>query len=517
MPAGRFPASLLALPIRGRIALFGTLVVVLAVVVFGGLVDLLFERSVYANQDQVLQQRSQQMAVSTDSRGGRFTGFPRRIDPQRPQVPTDLRSSGDSFTEFLGGSGASIFSTGEIDGRAPRIPASILRQAQQTGHALVTITDSGLQVRVSVRPLVATDLTTTAGTPAAPGTTTAAPPPAFVVVGQSATRLLAEITQLRLFLLLAALLSLVGALAASWIVAGRALRPLDDMTATVEAVGSASDLRRRLPEAPAHDEVGRLTGAFNAMMGRLDEAYGRLEEALDSQRRFVADASHELRTPLTTIRSNLGLLLGRSDVSTQDRREALQDMEGEAERMSRLVQDLLTLARADAGQVLEMAGVDLPSLCEEVCRQGRRTYPGRRIDLSRGAVPAIAANADSLRQLLWILLDNAARHISDGGHIQVTLAPEPEGVVMSVADDGVGLAASDHDRIFERFYRADRARGAGGAGLGLSIASWIVQQHGGHIRAADNPAGRGAIFTVRIPWHQPPGEVRQHEAERHVA
>jgi len=514
MPAGRLPGSLQALPIRARIALFGTAVVVLAVVVFGGLVDLLFERSVYASQDQVLQQRSQQMAGPFDGRGSRFSGFRGRIDPQRPQVPVDLRNSGDTFTEFVDSGGASIFSTGEIDGRAPRLPASIVREARTSGRALVTFDDSGLQVRVSVRPLRATPLGTTAGTSAPPGSTIVAP--AFVVVGQSATRVVAEIAQLRLYLTLAALLSLLGALAASWIVAGRALRPLDHMTATVEAVGSASDLRRRLPAAPADDEVGRLTGAFNDMMGRLEDAYGRLEEALDSQRRFVADASHELRTPLTTIRSNLGLLLGRSDIDAQDQREALQDMEGEAERMSRLVQDLLTLARADAGQTLEMGSIDLARLCEEVCRQGRRIYPGRRIDLTRRALPHVEANADSLRQLIWILLDNAARHLPERGHIRVALMQDTEGVVMTVADDGSGLYPADHERIFERFYRSDRARGAGGAGLGLSIARWIVRQHGGHISAADNPAGPGALFTVRLPLGSPPRAGEKHQ-ERDVA
>ena len=497
------PGVLRALPIRARIALFGTAVVVLAVVAFGGLVDLLFERSVYGSQDQVLQHRSQQVAGPPAGRTVRLSGFPRRIDARRPEVPVDLRTSGDTFTEFLDAGGGAIFSTGEIDGRAPRVPAAILREARTTGHALVTIQDSGLAVRVSVRPVLAAAPTLTEGQPASTGPVAV---PALVVVGQSATAVLAEVNQLRLYIFLAALLSLVGALAASWIVAGRALRPLDDMTATVEAVGSASDLRRRLPAAPAPDEVGRLTGAFNGMMGRLEEAYGRLEGALDSQRRFVADASHELRTPLTTIRTNLGLLLGRNDIDPRDRREALRDMQGEAERMSRLVEDLLTLARADAGQVLEMERVDLVALCEEVCRLGRRTYPGRRIDLSRPAVPPLMANADSLRQLLWILLDNAARHGGQGGNTRVSLVTDDEGVVLSVTDDGAGLDPGDHERVFERFYRSDRARGAGGAGLGLSIARWIVQQHGGHISAGPNPAGWGARFTVRLPLGSPPGE-----------
>ena len=494
------------LPIRARIALFGTAVVVLAVVAFGGLVDLLFERSVYASQDQVLQQRSQQLVRSFEDRSGRIAGIPRRINPSRAQVPVDLRSSGDTFTEFLDSSGSAIFSTGEIDGRAPRLPASVLREALNNRRALLSVTDVGLPVRVSVRPVPPTAPITPGSPAATPGSGFAGGAPAFVVVGQSAVLVGAEVTQLRVYLVLAALLSVVGALVASWVVAGRALRPLDDMTATVEAVGSARDLSRRLPTAPAEDEVGRLTGAFNDMMARLEDAYGRLEGALESQRRFVADASHELRTPLTTIRTNLGLLLGHQDVRPDDRREALQDMRSEAERMSRLVQDLLTLARADAGQALEMGRVDLLGLCEEVCRQALRAYPGRRIELAGRAVPVIAGNADSMRQLLWILLDNAAHHVAVDGHISVELRQESEGLVLTVADDGVGLVAADRQRVFERFYRSDRARGAGGAGLGLSIARWIVQQHGGHISAEDNPAGGGAMFLVRVPLGTPSRE-----------
>jgi signal transduction histidine kinase len=311
--------------------------------------------------------------------------------------------------------------------------------------------------------------------------------------------LVAQVNLLRLYLLLGAIFSLAGALAASWVVAGRALAPLDTMTETVEAIGSAQDLARRLPDAPARDEVGRLTGAFNAMMGRLDEAYSRLEGALESQRRFVADASHELRTPLTSIRSNLGLLLGRTDIAAADRAEALQDMEAEAQRMTRLVADLLTLARADAGQSLEMADVEITRLAEEVARQARRTYPGRRLDFDRRRPTRVRGNADSLRQLLWILLDNAARHTDPGSRIKLIVDAGPEAARLTVTDDGPGIAPGDLERVFERFYRADQARSSGGAGLGLSIARWIVKQHGGRIQAGANPDGRGASFTVELP------------------
>jgi signal transduction histidine kinase len=463
-------------------------VVLLTVVIFGGLVAVLFERSAYNQQDGALERRSQQLvAARTDP--GRVPGLPRRLDSQRVQVPVDLRGTGDTFIEFFDSAGSPLLSTGEVDGRSPRLPSSVFDSARSTGHVLTTVADGGLQLRVSVRAVKA-------GTFGFPTTGTQ---PAFVAAGQSAGTVVAEVNQLRLYLVVAAFLSLVAALAASWVVAGRALRPLDDMTETVEAIGSARDLGRRLPAAPAPDEVGRLTEAFNAMMGRLDEAYSRLEGALDSQRRFIADASHELRTPLTSIRSNLGLLIGRPDIAPVDRREALQDMDTEAQRMSRLVQDLLTLARADAGQRLEMGTVDLATLCEEVCRQARRTYPERRVELGRKPVPPLAGHADSLRQLLWILLDNAARHTERGGLISMSLAPATGGVRLVVRDDGEGIDQADRERVFERFYRADQARGSGGAGLGLSIARWIVNQHGGRITVSAGAPQQGAEFTIDLP------------------
>ena len=480
------------LPIRARIALFGAGVVLLTVVIFGGLVAILFERSAYNQQDVLLERRSQQLTAvdrGTATDPTRVPGLPRRLDPQRLQVPVDLRTSSDTFIEFFDRSGNPLLSTGEVDGRSPRLPAGLVDTARTAGHELTTIQPGGVDIRVSLQPLRA----------GAVGFATAGQQPAYVLVGQSAAPIAAEVRQLRLYLLFAAILSMLAALAASWVVAGRALRPLDDMTETVEAIGSARDLGRRLPAAPAADEVGRLTGAFNAMMGRIDDAYGQLEGALDSQRRFVADASHELRTPLTSIRSNLGLLLGRRDISAVDHREALHDMDTEAQRMSRLVQDLLTLARADAGQRLELTTVDMPRLCEEVCRQARRTYDRRRFELVRKPVPPITGDADTLRQLMWILIDNAARHTGAKGLITVVLDRGPESVQLTVTDDGEGIPAADRERVFERFYRADQARGAGGAGLGLSIARWIVEQHGGRIRAGANPAGRGARLSIDLP------------------
>jgi signal transduction histidine kinase len=241
----------------------------------------------------------------------------------------------------------------------------------------------------------------------------------------------------------------------------------------------------------------RLSESFNDMMARLEEAYRQLAEALDSQKRFVADASHELRTPLTSIRSNAGFLLDRPEAAREDREAALRDIAAESERMSRLIHDLLTLARADAGQHLEKAPLDLAAVLQDIARQARNLHPACEIRVETEPV-TIAGNEDALKQLLWILIDNAVRHTHDGGRLRLALVRRDAYARLIVADDGEGIPESHLAHIFERFYQADAARSGGGAGLGLSIARWIVEDHGGGISAHNNDHG-GATFALDLP------------------
>jgi signal transduction histidine kinase len=270
------------------------------------------------------------------------------------------------------------------------------------------------------------------------------------------------------------------------------------MAQTAEQIGATQDLSRRLPEQATQDEVSRLQKSFNGMLQQLEDAYTRLQAALVAQRRFVADASHELRTPLTTIRGNIGLLLQRPDITADDRGAALKDIAGESERMSRMVQDLLTLARADAGQHLDKTLVDIQPLLQEITRQAQALQPSRDIALENGTPATVLGNPDALRQLLWILVDNAVKHTSDGGHVRLRLAADNGHAELSVADDGTGIPPGDLDRIFERFYQADAARSNEGTGLGLAIAQWIAKEHDGKVVASNNPE-QGATFTVEIP------------------
>jgi signal transduction histidine kinase len=226
-------------------------------------------------------------------------------------------------------------------------------------------------------------------------------------------------------------------------------------------------------------------------------AHHQLSDALDSQRRFVADASHELRTPLTTIRTNAGFLLQHPQAQEDDRQAALQDIASESERMSRLIHDLLTLARADGGFHLETKRLDLSSLVNDVARQAGKLHPERQIraDVEEATV---GGNEDALKQLLWILIDNAVRHTRSDGRIRLALESRDDVAMLMVADDGEGIPEVDLQRIFDRFYQADVARSRGGSGLGLSIAGWIVAEHGGRISAHNNDHG-GATVSIELP------------------
>jgi signal transduction histidine kinase len=232
---------------------------------------------------------------------------------------------------------------------------------------------------------------------------------------------------------------------ASWLVAGRALRPLRDVAATASEIGRTRDFARRLPARRSRDEVAQLSVGFNAMLDAL-------QGALDAQRRFVADASHELRTPLATIQGNAGMLALGPEVTADVRRAAASDIAGESERMARLTDRLLTLARADSGLELTLAPVELRPLVAEVVRQAGALHPDLQLTVDASELE-VAGDADALRQLLWILIDNASRYARKS--IAVSLHPNAGWARVMVADDGAGVPAADRERVFERFYKGE--------------------------------------------------------------
>jgi signal transduction histidine kinase len=305
----------------------------------------------------------------------------------------------------------------------------------------------------------------------------------------------------------------LASLVAAWLLARAALKPIDWLAATAHAVGTARDFSRRVPLPPGRrrDEVGRLAEELNRMLGQLQAAYQQSEATLAAQRRFVADASHELRTPLTSLRGNVELLrdLEAEVEDAGEREQILADIAAESDRLGGLVKDLLLLAQADAGQHLALVPVDLESIAQNAFRSARFLREG--VALSIGEVPAggqpgaedaVLGNADALTRLLLILLDNALKYTPSGGQVRIdglaVARGDVDGSAIRVADTGPGIPREQQPRVFERFYRADPARGAGGAGLGLAIAQWIVDEHRGAIEIESAP-GLGTTVTVWLP------------------
>jgi len=314
---------------------------------------------------------------------------------------------------------------------------------------------------------------------------------------------------LRLVLGLIAGLALPMAAVLGWALAGRALAPIGEFARAAEAIGQARDFARRVAHHGPRDEVGHLAVTVNGMLTALEAAHrdladanARLEHALAVQRRFVADASHELRTPLTIIRANADVLGWTDAGDPLERAQALADLAGEAERMGRLVDDLLTLARADAGQALTPRPTPALPALEDAYRRARTLAIGREVALERADDTTVRADPDALGQLLLILVENALKYTPASGRVVLALRLDGAEARLSVADTGPGIDPADLPHIFERFYRAETARATSGSGLGLAIARWLAEQHGGRIDVASAP-GQGSTFTVVLPATQP--------------
>jgi heavy metal sensor kinase len=285
------------------------------------------------------------------------------------------------------------------------------------------------------------------------------------------------------------------AIAGGYFLAGRVLAPVGAMADKAREI-SADSLAERLPVDNKEDEFGRLAMVFNDTLSRLQDAFERL-------RRFTADASHELRTPLTAMRS-VGEVALRDTLDAGAYRDVIGSMLEEVDRLTRLVESLLTLTRADSGKIqLTPEAVDLGALAGNVIDQLRVLADEKQQDLTLQAPTTVHALGDAglLRQALMNLIHNAIKYTPSGGKIGVKLNAMKSGqAVIEVQDTGPGIPAAHQDRIFDRFYRVDasRSREEGGVGLGLAIARWAIEAHGGRIELASD-RGSGSLFRVLLP------------------
>ncbi len=306
---------------------------------------------------------------------------------------------------------------------------------------------------------------------------------------------LEALERFRLMLLFVAPVLLIAASAGGYWLSIRALAPVDEISQTAQRI-SIENLADRLHVPKTGDQLQRLSETLNSMFSRLENSVRRIKQ-------FTADASHELRAPISLIRTTAEVAVQR-DRPAQEYREALNEILEESERTSQVVDTLMLLARADSGkEVLEYLPVDACTVAREAIEQGEKLARNHGLEFTAGALEGpipIQADADALRRALLILIDNAVKYTPDGGAVNVAVGAQDGFAVASVSDTGIGIVREDLAHIFDRFWRADKARSReqGGAGLGLSIAKWIAEMHGGSIEVESEP-GKGSVFHLRVP------------------
>ena len=294
-------------------------------------------------------------------------------------------------------------------------------------------------------------------------------------------------------LLIAGSVVILIAFGIGWIFSGITLQPIHRITQTAQTIGNDRDFTRRVDYTGPPDEVGQLAGTFNSMLSRLQDAFRKVEHSLQMQRDFVADVSHELRTPLTTLRGNLGLLRKNPPMPLDEQTDILNDMVDESDRLIRLVNDLLLLARADAGRSLANEPVYVSSLLEETVHQARQLDSQREISLD--AVPSlkVMGDRDAIKQVLLIAMDNALKHSS--GEVSVTAKQNGAQVEIRVQDFGEGISPEKLEHVFDRFYRGEDSSTIPGFGLGLAIAKTLVDGMEGEI-TMESKLGHGSTLIL---------------------
>ncbi len=305
-----------------------------------------------------------------------------------------------------------------------------------------------------------------------------------------------ELESLREILYLATPLVLLLAGVGGWFLARQGFAPVAEMARTARLIGSGS-LDKQLPVANPRDELGQLATTFNELLARLNSAFAE-------QRRFMTDASHELRTPLSIMNAAAGVTLKKSHRDEEEYREAIEMMAEQTKRLSRIVKDMFILARADAGRYpLQMKALYLNDLLDEMAHAGSLLASGKNVKLVVSDLDESPFHGDEdlLRQMVLNLVDNAVKFTPPGGVVKLDLVRKENEYLISVSDTGPGISPDARDHIFERFYRADKARSQaydGGGGLGLPIAKWIANAHDGDLELA-TADHTGTTFLVRLP------------------
>jgi heavy metal sensor kinase len=460
-----------------RLTLWYFVILAVALIVFGAAMWSGLRRSMYAAVDDTLRDRVQGVGKFIEIQGESMSPEEMRDEFREHSV---LGPGGDIF-QVANSRGNWLYRSNVLlDPAAPVYSAEILKSGRRYDNIVIR----GVPLRLLSRNVQVR------GEPYA------------VQVAANVRELNEGLDRFFWMLVYAIPLVLAAACLGGYWMSRRALVPVDEITRTAQSIG-AQNLSRRLPIRETGDELQRLSSTLNSMFERLDAAFNRIT-------RFTADASHELRTPLSFVRTTAEVALRRQR-SEADYREALSEILTEVEQTASLVEDLLVLARADSGSGgLHFQTMDLAGMLRETCEQAKVLAGAKGIEFDSHLPDSgveIEGDQQALRRVSLIFIDNAVKYTDSGGHISVDLTRKNGLAIFEVRDTGIGIAEEDLPHIFDRFYRADKARtpGAGGVGLGLSIAHWIVEAHHGEIKV-QSQLGHGSSFAVILPIGTHAGE-----------
>jgi heavy metal sensor kinase len=465
--------------VRGRLTLFYVSSLGLALILVGGLIYVLLARALYARIDGTLLGVVQ---IATTSLANDLAEGQDVEDAAR-STAAEL-SSPEQMLVLYDGSGHLLAEGGRDDDVTVVLPP--LATIPTGEPMLLTVAEAGDEDdrhRLAIRRV------------AIPSSNAEY----IVVAGSSLEPTDEELEFLRGILAYVVPIALVLAGAGGWLLARHSLSPVVAMADRARRIG-AENLSQRLPVANPRDELGQLAGTFNELLGRL-------EASLLQQRQFMAEASHELRTPVATTRAAANIALQQPHRDEREYRDTLEIVEQQATRLSRLVDDMFTLARADAGNYpVRMDPLYLDEAIDEVARAARvlASMKEVRIEVQTIGAAAFTGDEELLRRLVGNLLDNAVRHAPAASAVQVVLERTGEGYAVSVSDRGPGIPADMQPHLFERFYRGDASRARerranGGAGLGLALSRWIAHVHHGDVTLAHS-SDQGTTFMVALPY-----------------
>ena len=463
--------------VRIRLTLWYASVLAISLVTFALLVYYAAARIFYERQDESLRSTAETVASAYMQELEEEGSITKANDVVLAQMVFPNR-----YVEVVDTEGRLVAQSSNLVGHSLTLPATTLSEARQRSVGFVvskTIESESLGVRVAAVPLSKNSNN----------------PFGFAVVAESLNVIEAGLRRLRRDFFAGVPLVLLFASLGGYFLARKSLAPIALMNAQTQRI-TAESLSSRLDVTNARDELGQLATTINALLARLDATFSE-------QQRFIADASHELRTPLAVLRGETEVALEQNR-GAEDYRESLALIKDEAERLTRIVENLFILARQPVDQHSIMKEpLRLNEVVSECVRSAQvlATQRGLRLHLD-GATSEVNFTGDDemLKRMLLNLLDNAVKYTAPGGDVGVALSTQNGSARIVVTDSGIGIPAADQPRIFDRFYRVDKARSRalGGAGLGLSIAKWIVEAHGGTIAVQSIPT-QGSEFIVDLP------------------